>query len=85
MKTVKELLLTSLGKTFKKKKSFDAVASILSKAVAENISIDQIAITNNVIYLSVKPIIKSQLFLQKDIVLKEINEVFETSPIIDIR
>lgn len=70
-----KILLSEEGK-----KEF--IRSAISEAIKLEISSKDIKIKNNIIYLNIKPIYKSEVFLKQDQIFLRLKEIFnkKTSP-----
>ena len=72
---IKDLLLRFnnllIGESFKKESIFKAI----SEVVGVHISLKDIKIKNNIIYLNIKPVYKNEIFLKKDLINLKLKEL----------
>jgi hypothetical protein len=63
----------------------DSVRNIISEVVGIEIKREDFKIRNNIIYLNIKPIYKSEIFLKKDKICVRLQECFNTRAPKEIR
>lgn len=83
------LQINQLLERFKNLKNGDKVKKQLIKEVFDKknipINIDQISITKDIIFLKINPIVKTEVFLKKEEILRQIKEISIISFISDIK
>lgn len=83
------LQINQLLERFKNLKNGDKVKKQLIKEVFDKnnipINIDTITIVKDIIFLKIKPIIKTEVFLKKEEILRQIKEISIISFISDIK
>ena len=63
----------------------DVVLDCINKKTKILIQKKDIKIVNNVVYIKTKPIVKSEIFIHKEYILNEINNILPTKTIKDIK
>jgi nucleoside-specific outer membrane channel protein Tsx len=82
---IKDLLLKFDNLILKEEVKKETIRFIISKVIGLNIKSEDINIKNNVIYLNIKPIYKSEILLKKDLIFHKFKEVLNKKLPIDIR
>lgn len=82
---IKDLLLRFNNLLLGEEIRVDGVRSILTDVLKTDIKKEDIKIKNNVLYLNIKPIYKSEIFLKKELILSKLEEAFGNKAPSEIR
>jgi len=63
----------------------EAVIGILKKETGVLVDKKHISVVNNIVYVKTKPIIKNEVFIKKQEILKELREKFHNQAPLDIK
>lgn len=75
MKEIKELLLKFNKLLFLETYRINIIKEVILRVVNLNIKSKEIQIKNNIIYLKIKPIYKSEILVKKRDILRELKEL----------
>ncbi len=82
---VKDLLARWGSILLSKESKVETIRSVISSVVGVNIDSEDIKISNNTVYLNIKPIYKSEILLKKDRIDSLLEEAFHKKNIPNIR
>lgn len=71
---IKDLLLNINNTLLKEELKKETIRSVISEAIKIQIDSNDVEIKNNIVYLNIKPIYKSEILINKDLISKKIKE-----------
>lgn len=82
---IKDLLLKFSNLILKEEVKREVTRTVISEVIHYDIKPEEIKIKNNIIYLNIKPIYKSQILIKKEEIFNKLKENFTSRTPNDIR